>query len=123
VRRLEVEVVARAVQVRGEEEDRIEAVLFAVPLRADENRLLRDSVRCVRLLRVAVPERRLDERDRRELGVRADGADDDELRRLVDPPGFARFAPIPPTSAARWYTSSALALSNICAVSGIDVRS
>ena len=62
VRRLEVEVVARAVEVRGQQEDGVRAVLLAVRLRADEDRLLRDAVRRVRLLRVAVPEVVLPER-------------------------------------------------------------
>ncbi len=51
VRCLQVEVVARAVEVRGQQEDRVEAVLLAVRLRSDEDRLLRDAVRCNRLLR------------------------------------------------------------------------
>ena len=79
VRRLEVEVVARAVEVRRQQEDRVEAVLLAVGLRADEHRLLRDAVRRVRLLRVAVPEVVLVERHRRELRVGADRPGDDEL--------------------------------------------
>ena len=57
----------------------------AVRLSPDENGLLRDAVRRVRLFRVAVPELVLAERDGSELRVGADRPDDDELRRRVDP--------------------------------------
>ena len=139
MRRLEVEVVAWAIEVRGEEEDRIEAVLLAVRLRADEDGLLRDAVGCVRLLRVAVPEVVLGEGDAANFGyahtvptITSFGLVDPRLLEDVrahcevrEPvaPGFARFAPMPPTSAARWKTSSASASSNSCAVSTMDVRS
>src|SRR3989304_1280472 len=53
---LQVEVVSRAVEVRRKEEDAVQAVLLAICLSADENRLLRNPVGRVRLLRVAVPE-------------------------------------------------------------------
>ncbi len=56
VRGLEVEVVPRPVQVRRQEEDCVQPVLLSVGLRADEDRLLRNAVRRVRLLRIAVPE-------------------------------------------------------------------
>ena len=59
--------------------DDVEAVLLAVGLALDEQHLLGEAVRRVRLLRVAVPEVVLAERHRRELRVRADGADLDEL--------------------------------------------
>ena len=85
MRRLEVEVVARPVQVRRQQEDRVQAVLLAVGLRADEDRLLGDAVRRVRLLRIAVPEVVLAERHGRVLRVRADGAGDDELLGRVLP--------------------------------------
>ena len=68
VRRLEVEVVARSVEVGRQQEDRVEAVLLAVRLRADEHRLLRDAVGRVRLLGVAVPEVVLAERDGANFG-------------------------------------------------------
>src|SRR5205823_2157952 len=67
-------------QVDRKEVDSIRAVLLAVRLRAHEQRLLRDSVRRVRLLRVAVPQLVLAERDRRELGVGTDGAEEYRLR-------------------------------------------
>ena len=79
-----VEVVARPVQVRGQQEHGVDAVLRAVGLRADEDRLLRDAVGRVRLLRVPVPEVVLVEGDRGVLGIRADGSGDDELRCGVD---------------------------------------
>ena len=78
-----VEVVARAVQVRGKQEDRVQAVLLTVGLRTDEDRLLGDPVGRVRLLRIADPEVVLVKGHGRELRVRADGAGDDDLLRLV----------------------------------------
>ena len=81
VRGLEVEVVARAVEVHGEEVDRVEPVLLAVGAGAGEQRALGDAVRRVRLLGEAGPEVVLAERDRRVLRVGADRADEDELRR------------------------------------------
>jgi hypothetical protein len=83
VRRPKVEVVARSVEVRGQQEDRVEPVLLAVALRADEDRLLRDAVRRVRLLGIAVPELVLVERHRRELRVGAHRSGDDDLGCLV----------------------------------------
>ena len=59
---VEIEVVARAVQVDGQQVDRVRAVLLTVRLGADEQRLLRDAVRRVRLLREAVPQLVLAER-------------------------------------------------------------
>ena len=80
---VEVEIVARSIEVGRQQEDRVEAVLLAIRLRADEHRLLCDPVGRVRLLRIAVPEVVLVERHRRELRIRADRPDDDELRRGV----------------------------------------
>jgi hypothetical protein len=74
-----IEVVAGAVEVHGEQEDRVEPVLLAVGLRLHEEHLLGESVRRVRLLGIAVPEILLAKRHRSELGVRAHGADGDEL--------------------------------------------
>ena len=96
----------------------IEAVLLAVGLPLDEEHLLREPIRCVGFLRVAVPEVVFVERNRRELRIRADRADADELgntgeARLFhqlhahhevfvrNSPGFSRLAPMPPTTAAR----------------------
>src|SRR5690242_19328879 len=83
MRRLEVEVVARPVEVDGQEVQGVRAVLPAVGLRPDEQRLLRDSVRRVRLLWIAVPQLVLAEGDGRELRIGADGAED---YRLSDAP-------------------------------------
>ena len=82
---LEVEVVARPVEVRGQDVCGPKAVLLAVGLRAHEHRLLRDAVRRVRLLRVAVPEVVLGERHRRELRVRAHRAGHHHLADVVSP--------------------------------------
>ena len=80
-----VEVVARPVEVRGEQVDGVHPVLLPVGLPADEDGLLGDAVRCVRLLRVAVPEVVLAERHGRELRIRADRAGDDDLLDAGEP--------------------------------------
>src|SRR6185295_14725429 len=51
-----IEVVTRAVQVRGQQEDRIEAVLLPVTLRLHQHHLLRQSVGRVGLFRITVPQ-------------------------------------------------------------------
>ena len=79
MRGLGIEVVARAVEIHGQQIDRVEAVLGAVGLGLHEQLLLRDAVGRVRLLGIAGPEVVLAERHRRELRVRADRADRDEL--------------------------------------------
>jgi len=61
------------------------AVLRAVGLELDELGELGDAVRGVRLLGVPVPQRTLGEGHRRELGVRADGAEHPRLVRLAGP--------------------------------------
>src|SRR6185503_10496022 len=71
VRRLEVEVVAGAVHVRGEQVRRCEAELLLVGREAGLERALGDAVGRVRLLGESAPEVRLVEGDRRELRVRA----------------------------------------------------
>ena len=85
VRRFEVEVVTRSVEVRRQQEDRVEAVLLAIGLRADEDRLLGDAVGRVRLFGIAVPQVGLAERHGGELRIGADGAGDDELADAVFP--------------------------------------
>ena len=75
-----VEVVARAVEVDGEEVDGVDAVLVAVGLALDQEHFLGDAVGGVGLLGVAVPEVVFPEGDGGELGVGADGAEDDISR-------------------------------------------
>src|SRR5512140_1831576 len=67
------------VQIDGQEVDPREPVLLAVGLDLDEEHLLREPVRCVRLLRIAGPEVVLAKRHGRELRVRADRPEADEL--------------------------------------------
>src|SRR5712691_5529173 len=83
MRRLEVEVIPRPVEIRRQQVDRVEPVLLPIRLRADEQRLLCDPVWRIRLLWVSVPQRGLAERHRRVLRVGADGADEYELARLT----------------------------------------
>ena len=116
VRRLQVEVVARPVEVDRQQRDRVQAVLLAIGLRAHEQRLLRDAVRRVRLLGIAVPEILLAERRRRVLrdtsrSSPASTSFATPASRLCSStcvpmtrfacqksPGAARLAPIPPAS-------------------------
>src|SRR5439155_20966616 len=53
---LEVEIVTRPVEIRGEQVDGVEAVLFPVGLRLHDQHLLGEAVGGVGLIRVAVPE-------------------------------------------------------------------
>ena len=79
VRRVQIEVVARPVQVHRKQHDAVEAVLLAIPHRLHDHHLLRDAVGRVGLFRVAVPDVVFLERNRRELRVRADRAGRDQL--------------------------------------------
>ena len=82
VRHRRVELVARPIEVRRHQVDAVLAELGAVRLQLHQLGQLGDAVRGVRLLGVALPERVLRERHRRELRVRADRPDDDGLRRV-----------------------------------------
>ena len=74
-----IEIVARTVEVDGQEEDGIESVLLPVGLGLDEHHLLGEAVGGVRLFGIAVPEIVLLEGDRGELRVGADRPEGDEL--------------------------------------------
>ena len=74
-----VEVVTRPVEVDREKVDGIEAVLLPVRLSLHQQHLLGQPVGRVRLFGVAVPQVVFLERDGRELGVRTDRPDRDEL--------------------------------------------
>ena len=86
VRALEVEVVVGPVEVGHDRRAGIEAVLAPVGVGQHEHHLLRQAVRGVGLLRVAVPEVVLPKRRRDELRIGADGAGRHEL---ADPGGAA----------------------------------
>src|SRR5204862_503865 len=86
VRRPRIEVVLWAVQVHRHRKDRIEIVLLAVRLGLDQQHLLRQPIRRVRLLRVAFPDVFLAEWHRRVLRVGADGPDGDQCLTPSDPP-------------------------------------
>ena len=79
MRRLQVEVVARPVEVHREQHDAVHPVLLAVRLRLHQHHLLGEAVGGVGLLGIAVPEVVLLERHRRELRVGADGPERDQL--------------------------------------------
>ena len=80
---LQVEVVPRPVEVRGEEKDRVQSVLLPIRAGPDEQRLLGDAVRGVRLLGVSVPEVVLPERDGVNFGYAQTVPAMTTLRRLV----------------------------------------
>ena len=74
VRNVGMKLVARTEEVGRNEVRELLPVLLRIDLRMNEKRLLRDAVGRVCFLGVAVPERRLAERNGRELRVRAHGA-------------------------------------------------
>jgi len=76
---LEIEVISRSIEVDREEEDPIEAVLFAVALEHDEERFFGDAVGGVGLFGEPVPEVFFLKRDGRKFRIGADGPDLDEL--------------------------------------------
>src|SRR5438034_6927062 len=79
VRRSRVEVVARPIQIRWQQVDRVEAELLAIGLRLYEQHLLGQSIRGVRLFWIAGPEIVLVKRHRGELWIRADRANRHKL--------------------------------------------
>ena len=80
MRGFQVEIIPRAVQVDRHEHHRVEPVLLPVGVRLDQQHFLGEPVGRVRLLRIAVPDFVLLERDAfRILGIRADGSDGDDL--------------------------------------------
>ena len=88
MRRLQIEVVARAVEIDREQGDGRKPELLPVGLGLHEQHLLRHAIGCVGLLRIAVPEIVFFERNRRELGVGADRPDRDKLTHAGKPSLF-----------------------------------
>ena len=88
MRRLGVEVVARAVEIDREEHHAVHAVLLAVALRQHQHHLLGDAVGRVGFLGIAVPQVFLAERDRGELGIGADGSHRHQLPHPSQPALF-----------------------------------
>ena len=76
---LQVEVVTRAVEIGHHRDAGVEPVLAPVGVREHEVHLLGEPVGRVRLLRVAIPDLVLRERDRGELRIGADRAGGDQL--------------------------------------------
>ena len=74
VRAARIEVVAHAVEIHRQQVDRVEGVLLPIGLRLHQQHLLRQTVRRVGLLRIAVPQIFFAKRNRRELRIAADGA-------------------------------------------------
>jgi hypothetical protein len=83
MRTVGIEVVAWAVEIYGDKEYAVEAIFGAIGLRLDEEHLFCEAVRRVCLLRVTVPKVIFPEGDRGKLGIRADGADSDELSQFA----------------------------------------
>ena len=80
-----IEIIAGTVEIDRQEINRVEPVLLPVRLRLDQQHLLGQPVGRVGLLGVPAPEVVLAEGHRRELGIGADGADDDELGDAGEP--------------------------------------
>ncbi len=79
MRRRRIEVIARAVQIHRQQEDRVEAVLLAVRLRLHQHHLLGKTVRRVGLFRISVPQFFFSKWNRRVLRIRADRAQRNEF--------------------------------------------
>jgi hypothetical protein len=78
VRGIRIEVVVRSVEIHDQHVHAVEPEFLTVGLRLDEEHLLREAVRRVRLLRISAPEIVLAEGNRGELGIGADRADAEE---------------------------------------------
>ena len=69
-----VEIVAGAVEIDRQQVNDVRPVLLPIRLPLDQQHLLGQAIRRVRLLGITIPQRLLPERDGRELGIRTDGA-------------------------------------------------
>ncbi len=76
---MQIEIIARAVEIHRQQIDRVEAVLLAIGLAHDQQRFLGDAVGGVGLFGISVPQFGFVEGDGREFRIGADGAD---LRRI-----------------------------------------
>lgn len=74
-----VEIVPGAVEVYGQQEDGVKAILLAIGLALHQQHLLGEAVGCVGFFGIAVPEVFFFEWDGGELGISADGAQGYEL--------------------------------------------
>jgi hypothetical protein len=90
---LRIKIVARAIEVDGQQGDGIEAVLLAVCLCLDKQHFLGQSVGSIGFLRIAVPEILFFERHGRVFRVRADGAHGHELSDTPQPGLFHEVDP------------------------------
>src|SRR5687768_5377619 len=85
---LQVEIVAGSIKVDRQQINSVHAVLLAVRLALNEQCLLGNSIRRVRLFRIAIPERFFAEWYRREFRVGTRGARHDGLCDAVTPGVF-----------------------------------
>ena len=88
MRRFEVEVIARPVEIDRKEVDARKAKLLTIRLKLYKQHLLGEPVGSVRLLGIAGPEIFFAEGDGREFRVGADGADADEFLHVAAPACF-----------------------------------
>ena len=79
MRGLEIEIIAGAVEIGGQQENRVEAVLLAIGLRLNQQHLLGQTIRRVGLFGIAIPEIVFFEGHGREFGIRAHRANGHEL--------------------------------------------
>jgi len=87
VRRVWLEIVARAIQIDRQQEDAVEAILLAIRLALHQQHLFRQAIGGVGLLWIAVPKVLFLERYGREFGVGANRADGNEFFDAA-PPSF-----------------------------------
>ena len=93
VRRLQVEVVARAVEIDGKHRDGGKPVLLPVRLGLHKKHLFGQTVGRIGFFRIAVPEILLSERNRRELGIGTDRPGGDKLADPRKPSPFHELGP------------------------------
>ena len=85
MRRLQVKVVARTVEIYRQQVDCIEIILLAISLSLYQQHLLCQAIGCIGFLRVTVPKVFFAERDRGEFRVGADGSQRDKLLHTSQP--------------------------------------
>src|SRR5262249_43606958 len=79
VRGLQIEVVPRAEEIDEQQVDAVATEFAVISAHLLDQQLLGQAIRGIGLLRIAIPQVALFERNRREFRIRADGADDDHL--------------------------------------------
>src|SRR5678815_2602743 len=83
MRGLGIKIISRAIKIDGQQEDRVHPILLPVRLRLHQHHFLGETVRCISLLRKAIPQIIFAKRNWRELRIRANGTNSDELGKIA----------------------------------------